>query len=230
LLFAARLAAADLDSNSVTVTATRTVSAQPDQVALSVDLLATPDVALDDVLARLKGSGITAADLNGVYTSYGVQYVAANRFLDWNFNLNVAFTKMKDTLKALKALQTSIPAIQDSPALTFSVTGTRYSADALAAQSCPLPALVSDARRQADAMASAAGMKTGAIVSLTDGSSLEVTVPTALQRIGDFSQISAIYDPATGVLPVSRVLTGFVLPVTALKPSCALTVQFKLLP
>src|SRR6516165_8708166 len=58
--------AADLDNNTVTVTATRPISVQADQVQVLVDLLATQDTGLDDILAKLKGAGITAANLVGV--------------------------------------------------------------------------------------------------------------------------------------------------------------------
>jgi hypothetical protein len=109
----------------------------------------------------------------------------------------------------------------------------RYSADAQAAQACPYPALVSDARRQADAMASAAGMKAGPIVSVSDGGPSDIAVPTALARTGDFS-ISPIfiYDAYSGLPPSGSGvfgLVGFPYPLSAPPPACLLTVQFKLL-
>jgi len=48
--------------NSVTVTATRPNTVQPDLIVLGVDVLSAPDATRDDVLAALQGSVITAAN------------------------------------------------------------------------------------------------------------------------------------------------------------------------
>jgi hypothetical protein len=83
-------------------------------------------------------------------------------------------------------------------------------------------------------MAAAAGMQTGAIVSVSDGTSVDGTVPFAVpaaaSRIGDFSQFLL---PSTlfGVL-TSPVLIGSPQPVVigSPQPACSLTVQFTLHP
>src|SRR5215472_2976887 len=163
-LAAASLGAAELDSNTVTVSATRTLNAQPDQAVFIVNLLASPDAGLDDVLARLNGSGITAAQLSSVSTQYGSAVpggaMAPNSL--WTFTVTVSFSKMKDTVTALAQAASSLGSIQGSRILTFSVVGTQNSPDRLASQPCPMTALISDARRQADSMAAAAGMRAGA--------------------------------------------------------------------
>jgi hypothetical protein len=87
--------------------------------------------------------------------------------------VTVSFSKMKDTVTALSQAAASLGSIQGSRTLAFSVAGTQNSPDLLASQPCPMTALISDARRQADAMAAAAGMRTGAIVSVSDGTSLD---------------------------------------------------------
>lgn len=61
----ASLAFAQLDSNSVTVTASANFTVQPDQVLFDVILTAPITSSLDNVLAALAGSGITQANLSG---------------------------------------------------------------------------------------------------------------------------------------------------------------------
>jgi hypothetical protein len=210
LLVARVLAAADLDNNTVTITATRTIKAQPDQVRVVVQVAVPQDTGLDDVLAKLKGTGITASDL---------QYANGQQILfpDQRSNQNVQWTFVTTTsLASLKSMRTNLAQLQanlGANALTFSVAGTQVSTDA---QDCPLSALVSDARKQADALAAAAGMRTGAIVSVSNGPAvipiavydlLGVPVPSGISRVGSFS--SAI--------------------ITSPQASCSLTVQFKLL-
>jgi hypothetical protein len=136
----------------------------------------------------------------------------------WTFTVTVSFSKMGDTVTALSQAASSLGSIQGSRTLTFSVVGTQNSPDLLASQPCPMTALISDARRQADAMAAAAGVRTGAIVSVSDGTSLDVVVPTATSRSGVFS----LPDPATAIVGVLSSL------VYAPQPACSLTVQFKL--
>ena len=55
-----------LDSNSVTVTASQSVNLQPDQVLFGVGVGSSLTTSLDDVLAALQGSGITFANFSGV--------------------------------------------------------------------------------------------------------------------------------------------------------------------
>jgi hypothetical protein len=77
--------------------------------------------------------------------------------------------------------------------------------------------LVSDARKQADAMAAAAGMRTGAIVSVSNEppaiAAADVTVPVVID--GDFSVVLGLVSGIPYVAPVAP-------------SSCSLTVQFKL--
>jgi uncharacterized protein YggE len=217
VLLAGSLAAANLDPNTVTVTATRPLSIQPDQALIYISLMASQDAGLDDVLAKLKPAGVTAANLSGVGGPISNPFPVDASFAQWYFLLPLPFTTMKDTVTVLTQLQTSLGSVQGSQALTFSVVGTQISDDARAAQPCPLAALVSDARKQADAMAAAAGIRTGAILSMSDGSSTDGNTPVAIAgviRNGDFSAWFA-----TGLSSTI---------VTSPQPSCSLMVQFQL--
>jgi uncharacterized protein YggE len=203
LLIVASAQAADLDNNTITVTATRTMNTTaPDQAWILVQLITPRDTGLDVVLAKLQGIGLGATDLASVFTS-----TVTN--LQWNFTKATPLTAIKSTLASLTRLQSSVGA----EVLNFSITGVQRSAAALAAQPCPLPALVSDARKQAEALAAAAGLRVGAIVSVSDQSA---------------SATVTVYDVSLAVLVPASFL--FVAPYVSApaKYSCALTVQFKL--
>src|ERR1700730_7421267 len=68
LILSVSAAFAQLDSNSVTVTATRSMTQQPDQVLFGVTVQSGLNTSLDDVVAALQGSGITSANFSGVST------------------------------------------------------------------------------------------------------------------------------------------------------------------
>jgi hypothetical protein len=217
ILMVAALSAADLDNNTVTVTATRSNAVQPDQAQVLLQLNAAQGAGLDDVLGTLKGTSVVAANLSNV-TQEGDGTVT------WTFLLPVALTSLKSTLAALAQLDASLGSSHGSHVLNYSVIGTQVSADAQAAQPCPLPALVSDARKQADALAAAAGMKTGPIVSVSDEPpTAQVATSSAVLIAGDFSAIL----PVSGLPYVNYAALSRVLPVPA-PPSCSLTVQFRL--
>jgi hypothetical protein len=124
-VMSASLLFGELDSNSVTVTASRSANVQPDQVLLAVYVTSGLNASLDDVLAVLKTSGITIANFSGVSTSTGFVAVVplpqpAAPTLQWAFGLPVPFSKMKDTLTALASLQQSLIHSNNGFTLSFS--------------------------------------------------------------------------------------------------------------
>jgi hypothetical protein len=223
LLAAASLAFAQLDDNTITVTASRSVNLQPDQVLVLVSVQAAPLASLDDVLALLQGTGVTAANLNSA-SSPTLQVPSGplapgGQFTNWSFTLAVSFDKLKDLFAALSRAQQALPNSAAS-SLTYYLETLQVSQDLQNSQPCPFPALVSDARRQAQSVAALAGMGVGPIVAMAQGTGgIPAWVNSPFFRAGDFSA-SAI----TGVLSLSSFL------VSAPQPSatCSLTVQFKL--
>ena len=219
LMAAVSLSAADLDNNTLTVTATRPLNAPPDEASMVVQVSVAPDIGLDDVLAMMKGTGITAGNLTGVYETAvqtGQPYVEIGRTATWTFQTAISLSDLQSTIATLTQLQKS-----SGSKLSFDIFGSRASA----LPACPLTALVADARRQADAMASAAGMKVGPIVSVSDtpsagayGTPVGVFDPGVVYFSGVFSM--AITTTLSGILTSTVVSTP--------PPSCSLTVQFKL--
>src|SRR5437763_130092 len=102
LVLCASLAFAQLDSNSVTVTASRNAILQPDQAVFAVQVNSGLDATLDDIIAALQGSGVGLGNFTGINTIQ--QFLGADRqptsVLQWSFTLPVPLAKMKDTLTA----------------------------------------------------------------------------------------------------------------------------------
>src|SRR5947207_11295095 len=95
LFASASLLFGQLDSNSITVTASRSVYLQPDQIVFSVSVSSPTDATLDDILAALQGSGITAANLSG---SFGSLSVFAGGQTEWIFALPAPLANIKSTV------------------------------------------------------------------------------------------------------------------------------------
>ena len=216
LLAAAATAFAQADTNTITITASRNITVPADQVVYSVTLQTDASVSLSDVVGRLAGTGITASDLSYVNSS--------GTSLAWTFQLVRPFSKMQETTSALARLTQEPGGLNMSVA--FSVTGQQVSEEART-QACQLAALVSDARREADRIASAAGVHVGAIVGLSEGRN-EVAFPVAASRLGTFATIVQYRNivPVSIFDPIGAIYS----PDPATAPACSLVVQFRLLP
>ena len=204
------LAFGQLDSNSITVSASRNVSLQPDQAIFAVSVQAGISTSLDEIVAALQGSGITAANFSGF--SAQPQLCPALgcgpstlTTLQWTFTLLVPLTKTKDTVASLTALQQSIAKLNNGMTLSFSIAGTQVSQQLVQSQTCSIPALVADATAQAQTLAAAGGMTLGAIVAMSSVTSNFVANPPALFVSGSFASFG-------GTGPVA--------------PPCAITVKF----
>ena len=193
---------AQLDSETLTVTASRTINVQPDQVLFSVTV-SSAGGTLDQVVSALSATGITASNFSSL--NVGTNPSA----LQWTFALAVPLTKMADTIAQLTALSRNIAMNQSGLALIFTVTGTQASAQALQAQACPIASLVSDARTQAQKLADAAQVNLGPILEISN---------TGANTAGTASGVIV-----AGLLPV----TAFFVP-PAPSTSCVATVKFRI--
>ena len=204
-----------LDSDAVTIQASRSVNLTPDQVVFSVSVSAGPGTSLDQVVAELSTLGITAADVSSVAGGTDNQSP-----LRWLFTLAAPLAKIKATIASLTALQQSVAQNNSGMTLMFQVQGSQVSSDLIQSQGCSIKDLVADAQAQAQAVASAAaaGLAIGPIIALSNLSS----GATSSSFVGSF-----VSDGYAGVIfpTLVRVITTLVsTPVT-----CSLEVKFKLL-
>jgi uncharacterized protein YggE len=199
------VAFAQLDSNSITVSASNNATLQPDQAVFSVTVTTPLTTGLDDVLTALAGSGITAANFSGVstqtlYSITGTQL--PNPTLVWQFSVTSPLTNTKTTVASLSTLQQNIAAAKNGLTLSFSIVGTQVSQQLAQSQTCSLASLITSATTQAQALASAAGVQLGAILALSSSTSNAVSNSTFVS--GPY--VSTIYN--------------------SVPPPCAVTVKF----
>jgi hypothetical protein len=169
------LAFAQLDSNTITVTASKNVTETPDQIVFSVQVSAPPDQTLDDVAAAIAGSGITLSDFSGLSTNSGYS-VGTGIFpvtgaplnaLTWQFSVAVPFSQMKAEVTALTTLQKTIVQKNNGIAVAFSIQGTEVSTQLQQSQVCTVADLVAGSSTLAQSIAAAAGFNLGGIVSMS---------------------------------------------------------------
>ena len=176
LLGVGSLAYGQLESDTITIQATRPVNLQtskPDQVVFTIAVNSPLTAGLDDVLAALQGSAITIANLSTLRDSGDGQAP-----LQWWFSLTVPIDKWKATVATLAALQQSLP----KNGMQLSLVQNSQSIAPNQAQSCSTEDLIADAQAQARQVAAAAGLFVGQIIAISGASS----VPT-VSRLGDFS-------------------------------------------
>jgi len=173
-LLAAPVLLAQLDSNSVTVTASRSASLQPDQVVFSLQVQSGMSTSLDDVVAALHGLGVTAANFTGINSAQfisGIQQPPPT--LLWNFQFSAPLSKMKDTISQLTTLKQTLAQQNNGLLLAFNVAGTQVSQQLAQSQPCVIADLLADARAQAQKLASAAGFTLDVIQALSSVSSIQ---------------------------------------------------------
>src|SRR5229473_7001524 len=175
----ASLISAQTDSNSVTVTASRTTTTtfQIDQASFGITVTSDLNTSLDDVLAALQGSGITIANFSGLYnTQYGYPAASSDTtppsMLQWSFGLVVPLSKIKDTFASLTTLQQNVVKKNNGLSLTFGIQGSQASGAGQQSQPCSLSDLISDARAKAQKMVDAAGLGLGVVLAMSSSTSV----------------------------------------------------------
>lgn len=212
------------EPNTITVTALRSMTLQPDQVVFGINIDTGLNAGLDDATAALSAAGVTGAAFSGVYNStiYPTIGGQPQNLLQWSFTLTAPFSKLKDTLTQLAAAQQAIAHQNSGIQMTFSVSGSQVSTALQQAQTCPQADLMADARAQAQNVAGAAGVSVGAVFSVSGGNSLAGSAAAFAvinpYRLGNFTQTIG------GNFVSSSFLLGGVTASPAY--SCTLSVEF----
>jgi uncharacterized protein YggE len=211
------VALAQIESNVLTVTATRSLNLQPDQASLMVNVTSSVNTALADVLTALQSTNITSANLTAVGTSTTGSGSASgnNEAWYWTFTVTVPLSGLKAILASLAMVQQSLPAAQNPMTVAYFLQGASFSPQLLASNPCPYTAVFSDAQTQAKNVAAAAGVTLGPVVALSDGSG--ITTQPAVEY---------------GVLEAVSLASGAYFvegqPAAPAAPSCTMVVKFKL--
>lgn len=203
---------AQLPSQTVTITATRSIAVAPDQALLTLTVTSRPETNLDQIVGALSGLGITPLNLSGVDN-----YSAT--MLQWNFDLAVPLSNLTATIASVTNLQQTIGQHRSGLALTFNVSGLQASAQAQGsgqAQMCTNADLIADATAQAQKLVSAAGATLGSIVQVSTVQLAPIAEPAS------YGLLSAVLGPVPNL---------YFAPASYSPPlTCTLSVQFQLLP
>lgn len=147
---------AQLESHTLTISATRQIILQPDQVAFGLSVSSPASVSLNQIVAALSSLNITAANLTGVTNS-------DPSTLQWNFSFAVPLSNLAATIDSLTKLQNN-----SGRSMTFNPDGLQVSPQLLQSQSCSTSDLIADAKAQALKLAQAVGMTVGPILRLSN--------------------------------------------------------------
>jgi hypothetical protein len=193
-----------LVSDTLTISASRVLSIQADQMDFNVTVDAPPSNGLDDILTAIQTSGITATNLSSLYS-------LDDGTLEWQFTLPVSFAKVQTTAASLVSLQQTIAKSNSGLTLSFSIDGAQVSSALAQSQSCPVSDLVSDAQGRAKKLTDAAGFTVGPILTIDASSAIG-----AAARADFFSVPTGVF-------------LGYVNYSAPVPPTCAITVKFRLL-
>ncbi len=220
LLTSCSLAFGQLSSNSITITASRSATLQPDQAVFTVSVTSNTSTSLDQVVTALQGSGVSAANFSGVGTQSQYTGTAYQQVQQWSFTLDVPFSQIQTTIATLSNTQQTIRKSASGLAFGFSLSGIQVSQQLRASQTCPIPALMADAQAQAQKVAGAAGFGVGRVQAMSNGNPSIIAngalIPSFV--VGDFLGAGA----AIGV----PMLSQFLLPTSTLQ--CSIVVKFAL--
>ncbi len=234
LLASGCLCFGQLDSNSVTIQASRTMVLQPDVATFSITVSSSSSTSLDQVVTALQGAGITSANLSAVDTMTEIPLRSSlpETSLVWTFSLSVPFTTLKNTVATLSTLEGNLAQQSSGLALRFSVQGSDVSPQLRGAQTCPIPDLVADARAQAKKLTDAAGLGLGPILALADSPvAVGQWFDVSSFRSGDFSSSPIIVPFAGNIIPASSISISavFFSQAVSIPVPCSAIVKFALL-
>lgn len=222
LLAAAGSAFGQLDPDTITIGASRTIPAQYNVAAVQVQLSLPQTSTLDDALAIVNAAGFTAGDFTGVSspTTFVLNPLVGTLPqlpVYWTLSKTVSTGDVPAILAALDRARNAMLQGKSGTDLLYSVSNATPPAP-----DCQYPALIGNAQAQAARVASAAGLKAGSIISIAEGGQT-ASVPVAAFRSGDFGVIL----PA-GQISYATFLLGRI---SSVPPAtgCSITVQFRLI-
>jgi hypothetical protein len=219
LLLTAVAAFAQTAPRTISIAASRNLTLLPDQVIYQVIVRTAATASLDDALAPLAGTPLTAANLTraGNFNSFN-PLLSGVADLYWTFEWITPLSNIKGANAMLsRAMQ---QAEQRSGAGSFTYEASRVQiSEAAARQACDSTALVNDARTEAGRIASAAGVGVGSVISISDNPAPAILA----QRTGTFTGIPSFAGTGSAFFVYDPIL--YYQPATV----CSLTVVFRLI-
>ena len=200
------IAFGQLDSNSLSLTVSRSAFVQPDQAVFGIGVAASPDVTLTEILTGMQKVGLRSENLLGIETMFPANRGGPGPLQwSWQFSLPVPLANIGETLFTLLSLQRSADTANRGLQLSFALNGIQASPASVAAQQCPLSDMIAEARSQGQKMASAAGSTLGPLLAIGEA-------PTPVRAAAQFVVGSA----------------SFQSPVASPVATCSISVKFRL--
>ena len=165
MLLGAAPAFGQIESNTLTISATRSWFSQPDEIALELSVSSNRLHHLDQIVGALSGLGVTDANLTGIYSSVPPT-------LSWNFSFAAPIAEPDTTIGSITQLQQSIAQNNSGLTLTFYHQWDRQVSQQLQqSQTCSNSDLIADASAQAQKLAAAAGLTLGPVLEVSNAPS-----------------------------------------------------------
>lgn len=175
LLISVNLWSQSIDSNSITVSVTRSQTIRAEQANFMLAVHSGLNSDLTAIVSALTSAGIQQVEFIGVYDDYTATALRDPGFvrgLNWQFTYTVPFSKLNDTLNSLVTSANKLSTANPRLSMTFGLSGSTVSDASVAdVQRKLLPTLVADAKKQAGLLADAAGLALGTVLSVSDGGS-----------------------------------------------------------
>jgi hypothetical protein len=184
--------------DGINAPASRTVTLTADEAAFTISVAATLDSTQAQVKQALQNAGLPNPTV--VATGLGQDtstYPPGGAQILYSATVTIAAGSVMDAAKGLETLRTHLQAPLQNLQYSVAVNPSQATVDAM--RQIVMPQLLDDSRRLAQTLATATGVKVGAIRSISDSAGAVGGV-LASRLSGDFLPV-AIYDPLTGNLP-----------------------------
>ena len=180
--------------DGINAPASRTVTLTADEAAFTISVAATLDSTQAQVKQALQNAGLPNPTV--VATGLGQDsstYPPGGAQILYSATVTIAAGSVMDAARGLETLRTHLQAPLQNLQYSVAVNPSQATVDAM--RKVVMPQLLDDSRRLAQTLATATGVKVGAIRSISDSTGAVGGVYLAAARL------VTIYDPLTGNLP-----------------------------
>jgi uncharacterized protein YggE len=169
LLLSACAAFAQL-TDGVATSVTRTVTLTADEADFTIVAGATLDTSQQQVAQIFLDAGISGLSNSGTSLSQNYDYstnpYTVQTLVVYQFNFSVPAAGLKDAAKIMEALRTKPPDLLKSFQYSAGLNASQATVDAM--RQTLLPQLFADAQKKAQTLATAAGIKLGAVKGVSE--------------------------------------------------------------
>jgi hypothetical protein len=176
--------------DGISAPASRTVTLAADEAAFAITVAGTLDSTQQQVKEALQGAGLPNPTVVATGLSQDTSYPPGAAQIIYSATVAIATGSAIDTAKRLETLRSKLPAPLQNLQYSVAFNPSQTTVDAM--RQVVLPQLLDDSRKLAQSLAAAAGVKLGAIRSISDSAGV----------------VGGIVGGSAPLLPVARFLFG----------------------